>query len=210
MRRPARLAVLCSGEGTNLSAILSAIRRRRLPARISVVVSDRSEARALERARRAGVPAVFVDPKRHASRTAYEAALTRAIRRSHADWILLAGFMRILSPTFVRRFAGRILNIHPALLPAFRGAHAVRDALDYGVKVTGVTIHLVDAKVDHGPIIAQEPVGVRPDDTEATLLARIHRVEHRLYPRAIQWTIDGRLRIRGRLVTVRPSQSGSL
>lgn len=198
-----RVAVLCSGEGTNLQAILAAIRRGRLRAQVAVVVSDRAQARALARARRAGVPAVVLDPSAYPSRAAYDAALARVIRRAGASWVILAGFMRILTPGFVRRFAGRILNVHPALLPAFRGAHAVRDALAYGVKVTGVTVHLVEAAVDHGPVIAQVPVPVRPGDTEATLLARVHRVEHRLYPQVIQWVVAGRLRVRGRRVRIR-------
>lgn len=203
-RRPPRLAVLCSGEGTNLQAVLTAIRRRRLRAQVAVVVSDRAEARALQRARAAGVPAVFLDPAAYPSRTAYDAALARLLRRARARWIILAGFMRILSPGFVRRFAGRILNVHPALLPAFRGAHAVRDALAYGVQVTGVTVHLVEAAVDHGPVLAQVPVPVRPGDTEARLLARLHHVEHRLYPQVIQQMVAGRIQARGRLCQVVP------
>ncbi len=208
MRRQARLAVLCSGEGTNLQALLSAIGRGRLRAQVAVVLSDRPEARALMRARRAGVPTIVLDPAAFPSRGAYDAALGRAIRAARADWVILAGFMRILSPAFVRCFPRRILNVHPALLPAFRGAHAVRDALAHGAKVTGVTIHLVDTEVDHGPILAQVPVPIRPADTVATLLARLHRVEHTLYPDVIDRVVTGRLRLQGRRVTVRPTKSG--
>ena len=195
-----RLAILCSGAGTNLQAILTAIRRGRLRAQVVLVAGDRADAPALRRARRAGVPTTVVASAAYPSRAAYDAALTRLLRRHRVEWVILAGFMRILTPGFVRRFAGRILNVHPALLPAFRGAHAVRDALAYGVTVTGVTIHLVDAQVDHGPIVAQQAVPVRPGDTEAALLARVHRVEHQLYPQAIQWAVSGRLRVRGRRV----------
>lgn len=198
-----RLAVLCSGAGTNLQAILTAIRRGRLRARVVLVVSDRPEAPALVRARRAGIPAIALPPMASSSRAAYDAGLARAIRRAGAAWVILAGFMRILTPGFVRRFRGRIVNVHPALLPAFPGARAVRDALAHGAKVTGVTVHLVEARVDQGPIVAQAPVAVRPGDTAATLLARLHRVEHRLYPQAIQWAVEGRLRVRGRRVTLR-------
>lgn len=186
------IAVLCSGQGTNLQAILNAARTGRLKAKVAVVVSDNPGATALVRAHRAKVPSVVIDPRRYASREGFDRALARVADHFQARLIVLAGFMRILSPWFVRRYRNRILNIHPALLPAFRGAAAVRDALRHGVKVTGVTVHFVDAQVDHGPIIAQEPVAVRPGDTEESLLARIHRVEHRLYSRVIQQVLDGR------------------
>lgn len=191
MRRPPPvIAVLCSGEGTNLQAILDAARRRALRARVGVVVSDNPGAYALVRAHRAGVPAVAVDPRRFRSRGAFDHALARVVDRFGARLVVLAGFMRILSPWFVRRYAGRILNIHPALLPAFPGAHAVRDALRRRVKLTGVTVHVVDAQVDHGPVVVQEAVPVRAGDTEERLLRRIHRVEHRLYPQAIGWMLQ--------------------
>ena len=181
------IAVCCSGRGTNLQAILQAIRSRRLHARVVLVVSDNPSAYALVRAQKAGIPAVVIDPRRFASRAGFDRALAKILTKARVRLIVLAGFMRILSAPFVRRFRGRILNIHPALLPAFPGCHAVREALAHGVKVTGVTVHFVDAHVDSGPIILQEAVPVHPDDDkEETLLARIHRVEHRLYPRAIQ------------------------
>jgi len=201
--RPARLAVLCSGEGTNLQAILTAIRRRRLRAKVSIVISDQPQARALERARLAQTPFVHLSPRAYPSRAAYDVALARVVQRAGAQWVILAGFRRILSPAFVRRFPLRILNVHPALLPAFRGLHAVRDALAYGVTVTGVTVHFVDTAVDHGPIVTQAPVVVKPGDTEATLLARVHRVEHQLYPRVLHWAVTGRLRVQGRRVQIR-------
>ncbi len=201
-----RLAVLCSGAGTNLHAILTAIRRGRLRAQVVLVAGDRPDATALGRARQAGVPTAVLLPTTFPSRAAYDAALVRLLQRHRADWVILAGFMRILTPGFVRRFPRRILNVHPALLPAFRGAHAVRDALAYGVKVTGVTIHLVDTAVDHGPVVAQAVVPVRSGDTEATLWARVHRVEHQLYPQAIQWAVSGRMRVRGRRVDLTTSR----
>jgi len=187
--------VLCSGEGTNLQAILDAARARRLRARVGVVMSDNPGAFALVRAHQAGVPAVVLDPRGFRNRAAFDRALARVIARYRARLIVLAGFMRILSPWFVRRHAGRILNIHPALLPAFPGAHAVRDALRHGVKVTGVTVHVADEQVDHGPILAQEAVPVLRGDTEETLLARIHRVEHRLYPHTIGAVLDGKVKL---------------
>jgi len=187
------IAVLCSGEGTNLKAILRAVGSGCLKARVAVVISDRPRAYALVRARQANVPAVVLDPRRYRSRQAFDRALANVVDHFHVRLIVLAGFMRILSAWFVRRYRGRILNIHPALLPAFPGAHAVRDALKKGVRVTGVTIHFVDEQVDHGPIVAQEPVVVRSDDTEASLLKRIHRVEHRLYPKVIQAVLSGKV-----------------
>jgi phosphoribosylglycinamide formyltransferase-1 len=195
--------VFCSGEGTNLQAILDAIRKGRLRARVALVVSDRPKAFALERAARAGVEARYLSPKAYATRTVYEQALIRLLEARGVRLICLAGFMRILSPTIVRRFRGRILNIHPALLPAFPGAHAVRDALAWGAKVTGVTVHVVDEAVDHGPILLQEAVPIHPRDTEQTLLARVHAVEHRLYPKAIRLILERRVRITGRRTVVR-------
>jgi phosphoribosylglycinamide formyltransferase-1 len=174
-------------------AILRAVGSGCLKARVAVVISDRPRAYALVRARQANVPAVVLDPRRYRSRQAFDRALANVVDHFRVRLIVLAGFMRILSAWFVRRYRGRILNIHPALLPAFPGAHAVRDALKKGVRVTGVTIHFVDEQVDHGPIVAQEPVVVRPDDTEASLLKRIHRVEHRLYPKVIQAVLSGKV-----------------
>jgi len=192
--------VFCSGEGTNLQAILDAGEAGRVRARVALVISDRPEAHALRRAARAGVNARYVDPKRYPTRGEYERALIALCEAHDVRLICLAGFMRILSPVFVRHYRDRILNIHPALLPAFPGARAVRDALAWGVKVTGVTVHLVDDEVDHGPILLQEAVAVAPHDTEASLLARLHRVEHRLYPKAISLMLERRVRVSGRTV----------
>ncbi len=200
--RPA-IAVFCSGEGTNLQAILDAIRGGRVRARVALVVSDRPQARALRRARRAGVEACYINPKSYRTRAAFERAVIARCQARGVRLICLAGFMRILSPVFVRRYRHRILNIHPALLPAFPGAHAVRDALAWGAKVTGVTVHIVDERVDRGPIILQEALTVPPGATVPTLLQRLHRVEHRLYPRAIRLMLGGRVRVRGRTVTIR-------
>ena len=195
MSAPA-IAVFCSGRGTNLQAILDAIRAKRLRARVALVVSDNPGAYALSRAKAARVPAVVVDPRRFRSRGAYDRAVARVVDASGARLIALAGFMRLLSAPFVRRYWGRILNIHPALLPSFPGCHAVRDALKGGVKVTGVTVHFVDEKMDHGPILLQEAVRVKEGDIVSSLHARIHRVEHRLYPRAIQRVLSGKARLK--------------
>ena len=204
-RPPAVLGVLCSGKGSNLQAILSATRGGRLRplARVGVVISDRADAFALTRARRAGIPAICVNPDDFADRAAWERVLIRILRTHHVSLVCLAGFMRLLTPVFVRAFPQRILNIHPALLPAFPGAHAVRDALTWGAKVTGVTVHLVDAQADHGPILLQEALAIRPGESEVRLHQRLHRVEHRLYPRAIRLVLDGRVSVVGRRTVVR-------
>jgi phosphoribosylglycinamide formyltransferase-1 len=199
---PLRVGVLASGRGSNLQAILDATRRPGFPARVVVVISDRERAQALDRARAAGVEAVFVDPKDFADRESYDRALVRELEARRVGLVCHAGFMRILSPAYVRAFAGRALGIHPALLPAFPGLHAQRQALEYGVKVTGATVHFLDEGVDTGPIVLQSSVPVEPGDTEDTLAARILAEEHRLYPEAVRLFAEGRLRIVGRRVIV--------
>ena len=201
MRPP--LAVLCSGQGTNLQAILDATRRGTLRAQVALVISDRADAKALERANRAGVKAHFIDPRASASRADYEQKLIACCEAAAVTLVCLAGFMRMLSPVFVRHYRHRILNIHPALLPAFPGAHALRDALQWGAKVTGVTVHLVDEQMDHGPILLQEAVPIRAGETEEQLLARVHRLEHRLYPKAIRLMLERRVRVVSRRVMIR-------
>jgi len=195
----ARLAVLASGEGTNLQALLD---DEAVGPRVELVVSDREGARALVRARERGVPAAFLDPSDHPDRAAYDRALLDLLREESITHVALAGFMRIVGPELVGAFEGRMLNVHPALLPAFPGAHAIADALAWGVRVTGVTVHLVDEEVDHGPIVAQEPVRILPDDDADSLAERIHEVEHRLYPAAVAALLDGRVRVEGRVVRI--------
>ena len=199
---PLALGVLASGRGSNLQAILDATREPGFPARVAVVAGDRERAPALDRARAAGVPALFVDPKAFSDRAAYDAALGTALEAHGVGLVCLAGFMRILSPAFIRRFAGRILNVHPSLLPAFPGLHPQRQALAHGVRVAGVTVHFVDEGVDTGPIVLQASVPVLAGDTEESLAARILVEEHRLYPAAIRLFAEGRLRIAGRHVVV--------
>jgi phosphoribosylglycinamide formyltransferase-1 len=198
-----RLAVLASGRGSNLGAILDACRGDEFPARVAVVVSDRERAAALERARAEGVDAVFLDPKAYGDRTAYDHALVAALDRYRPGLVCLAGFMRLLGPAFVDAWAGRLMNIHPSLLPAFPGLHPHRQVLQYGVKVSGATVHFVDDGVDTGPVILQAAVPVLPGDTEDSLSARILAEEHRLYPEAIRLFAEGRLAIAGRRVVVR-------
>lgn len=198
------IGVLISGRGSNLQAIIEAIRERRLDARLVLVVSNKSDAYGLEHARAAGIETIVVNHAGFASREAFDLAIVNALRSREVDLVCLAGFMRLLSPAFVSAFAGRILNIHPALLPSFPGLHAQRQALEHGVKITGATVHFVDADLDAGPIVAQAAVSVRDDDTEESLAARILVEEHRIYTDAIQRVLDGAWRIDGRRLVPNP------
>ena len=200
---PLVLGVLASGRGSNLQAILDAIQAGRCPARVAVVMSDRAGAPALDRARRVGVKAVHLDPHAYADRAAYDQAIAAVLAEHAVELVCLAGYMRLLSPAFVAAYRGRVLNVHPALLPAFPGLHAQRQALAHGVKVAGVTVHFVDEGVDTGPIVLQAAVPVREDDAEESLAARILVEEHRLYPEAIRLYAEGRLAIEGRRVRIK-------
>jgi len=195
-----KLAVLCSGRGTDLQSIIDAIKRGDLNAEISVVLTDKPNVTALERAQKAGIKNICVDRKKFDNRADFESELLKNLEG--VDLVVLAGFMRILSPNFVRRYEGRLMNIHPSLLPSFPGAHAHRDALNYGVKVSGCTVHFVDEGTDSGPIILQAAVKVHEDDTEETLSARILEQEHIIYPQAIKLFVEGRLKIVGRKVKI--------
>ncbi len=203
MSRLLRIGVLASGRGSNLQALLDAGSRPDYPARVVVVVSDREDARALARARAAGVSSLFVNPKDHGDRAAYDAVLTKTLEHHEVGLVCLAGFMRILSPAFVRAWQGRLMNIHPSLLPAFPGLHAQRQALDHGVRIAGATVHFVDEGVDTGPIVLQAAVPVEATDTEETLAARILIEEHRIYPEAVRLFAEGRLHVTGRQVSIR-------
>jgi phosphoribosylglycinamide formyltransferase-1 len=202
--RKLRLGALASGGGTNLQAIIDRCREGSLDAELVVVISNNPDAGALDRARRAGIDALCIDHRSFADREGFDGAVIAALRASGVELVVLAGFMRIISPTFIDAFPGRIMNIHPALLPAFPGLHVQRKALEYGARFSGCTVHFVDGGVDTGPIIIQAAVPVLDDDTEATLSARILEQEHRIYPRAIQLFAEGRLRIEGRRVLVDP------
>jgi phosphoribosylglycinamide formyltransferase-1 len=197
--RTARIAVLVSGTGSNLQALLD---DEVVGRAIGLVVSDRPGAYGLARAEERGVPTEVVEPTARSTRRRYDRALLAALQARDIDVVLLAGFMRIVGPEVVRAFPNRILNVHPALLPAFPGMHAVRQALEHGVRVTGATVHLVEEQVDAGPIVLQEPVIVLPDDDEESLHKRIQEVEHRLYPQAARLLLEGRLRVEGRRVHI--------
>jgi phosphoribosylglycinamide formyltransferase 1 len=195
------VGVLISGRGSNLQALIDAQGRGALGGEVGVVISNVASAAGLDRARRAGIPALVID-HRGKKREDFDAEVVAGLRAHRVDLVCLAGFMRLLSPLFVRAFAGRILNIHPALLPAFPGLEVQRQALEYGVKVSGATVHFVDEGLDSGPIVAQEAVPVLSSDTPETLAARILEAEHRIYPRAVRLVLEGRCRIEGRTVKV--------
>jgi phosphoribosylglycinamide formyltransferase-1 len=193
-----RLVILISGRGTNMQALLQA----RLPATVSVVVSNNPHAGGLEFARLRGVHTAVVDHRAYPERDAFDRALTAEIDQHTPDLIVLAGFMRILGAEFVQHYAGRLINVHPSLLPAFTGIHTHRRALAEGVKLHGCTVHFVTAELDHGPIIAQAAVPVLPDDDEDSLAARVLAQEHRILPQAVRWFLEGRLSTHGNRVRI--------
>jgi phosphoribosylglycinamide formyltransferase-1 len=196
-----RIAILISGRGSNMEAIVDACAAERWPATISAVISNRADAAGLAFARARGIATTVVDHTAFATRDAFDAALADAIDRFGADLVVLAGFMRILGDAFVRRYEGRLLNIHPSLLPAFPGLHTHRRALDAGCKVAGATVHFVTAALDHGPIVVQAVVPVLAGDDEARLAGRVLAKEHVIYPRAVRWFVEGRLRVERGVVT---------
>ena len=197
-----RVGVLASGRGSNLQAMVAAAAEGRIPAAIVLLLSDRGEAGALEIARAHGIAADVVEPREHPGREAHDKALIERLESRRVGLVCLAGYMRILGTVFVEHFRGRLLNIHPSLLPAFPGLHPQRQALEHGVRVAGATVHFVDQGTDTGPIVLQAAVPVLPDDTEATLSARILAEEHRIYPDAIRLFAEGRLHIEGRRVRI--------
>ena len=199
-KKKIKLGVLVSGRGSNLQAIIDAIERGEIPAEIAVVISNVAGVLALERAKKHKIKAVVVDSKNFDDKEKYEGQIIKVFEDEKVDLICLAGYMKLLSPEFVERFKGRMINIHPALLPAFLGLHVQRKALDYGVKFSGATVHFVDEGCDSGPIIIQAVVPVLDDDTEETLSARILEQEHKIYPEAIRLFAEGKLRLEGRRV----------
>lgn len=197
------LAVLVSGNGSNLQAIMDRIKSGELNARIACVISNNPDAFALTRAKTHSIPFIVHENSGFKERTEYDAALVNILKGYGVELVVLAGFMRILSNVMVNAFPNAIMNIHPALLPAFPGLHAQQQALDYGVKFSGCTVHFVDSGTDTGPIILQAVVPVTQDDTEETLSARIQVEEHRTYPEAVKLFIEGRISVEGRLVRIR-------
>ncbi len=197
---PLKIAVLVSGGGSNLQSIIDKIEEGVLDAEIKLVIANKSDAFGLVRAEKHGIPAKAILHNDYESREAFDLAMVKAIQKAGADTVIMAGFMRILTLVFLDAFAGRVVNIHPALLPSFPGVHAQGDAADYGVQISGCTVHFVDEKMDHGPIIIQAAVVAQPGEGGDTLGPRILQLEHRIFPQAIQWLAKGRLSVRGRHV----------
>ena len=199
-----RLGVLASGSGTNLQAIIDACESGTIDAEVVVVISNHEAARALDRARKHDIATVFIDRGAFTSPREYNAAIRDEMRRVGIDWVVMAGYMRLLGREVLDFFPNRVLNLHPALLPSFPGANAITDAFDFGVKVTGVTVHLANENFDDGPIIAQEAVSIAEDDTPVSLEAKIHEAEHRLYPAVIGLIAEDRVVVEGRKVRILP------
>ncbi len=197
------IAVFVSGSGTNLQALIDAQEQGKLSSgKITLVVCDKAEAFALKRAEKAGVETYLLEASGYASREEYDKKITDKLKEENVDLVVLAGFMRILSDPFIEAHTGKILNVHPAILPSFKGTHGIKDAFEYGVKVTGVTVHFVEKELDAGPVISQEEVRVEEDDTLDSLVAKIHAVEHKLYPEAVRLFVEGNLKIDGRKVII--------
>lgn len=196
------LGVLASGRGSDLQSIIDAVQAGQIKAKIGVVLTDKPNVMALQRAEKAGIPAICIDRKQCSGREEFEHKLVEQLKKYGVTLVILAGFMRILSPYFVNEFKNCIMNIHPSLLPSFGGAHAHRDVLAYGVKVSGCTVHFVDEGMDSGPIIMQKAVPVLDDDTEETLAARVLEQEHIIYPKVIELYLAGKIHVNGRHVTI--------
>ena len=195
-----RIVILISGRGSNMEAIVRRCSDEPWPAQVAAVIANRPQAAGLAFAREHGIATAVVDHQRFSTRASFDAALAETIDAHRPDLVALAGFMRILGDTFVRRYEGRMLNIHPSLLPAFPGLHTHRRALEAGCKASGATVHFVTPQLDHGPIVVQSVVPVLPDDSEHSLAARVLATEHRIYPQAVQWFVNGLLRIEGGVV----------
>lgn len=204
------IGVLASGRGTNLQAIIDAVESGYIKAKICVVISNQKDAMALQRARKHGIDAIFIDPQdfwkdkehKEEKRVEYDKKIIAELEKRKVDLVLLAGYMLMLSPYFVNKYKNRIMNIHPSLLPSFPGVNAQKQALEYGVKYTGATVHFVDTEMDHGPIILQDVVPVYDDDTEETLSQRILEREHKIYVEAVKLFVEGKLRVDGRRVKI--------
>ena len=196
------IAIFASGTGSNFAAIARAVKQKKLSCSLKLLVCDNPQAKVIEKADHASVEAFVIERSAFAGKQDFEKAIIARLKKDGIDLIVLAGFMRLLSAEFVRHFPNRIINIHPALLPAFKGGHGIADAFAYGAKLTGITVHFVDEHMDHGPIILQEAIPIKESDTLDSLEARIHRIEHLVYPKAIQLFVQGRLKIRGRKVVV--------
>ena len=205
-----KVGVLASGRGSNFEALAKAFRSGKIKGEIKVLIVDKRNAGAIERAKKYGINWIFVDAKSFPTREDYDSKIVSILKHLEVDLVCLAGYMRIVSPVFVNAFKNRIMNIHPAILPAFPGLNAQKKAVEYGVKVSGATVHFVDEGVDTGPVIIQAVVPVSPEDTEKTLSEKILKFEHRIYPQAVKWFAEGRIKVNGRKVIVERADYNSL
>ncbi|MCQ9208107.1 MAG: phosphoribosylglycinamide formyltransferase [Omnitrophica bacterium] len=196
------IAVFCSANGSNFQAIVDSLKRGKIKAEIALMVCDNPDAFVLQRAEKEGIKSFLVERKNFNTKGEYEAEIIKRLEQEKVELICLAGYMRLVGAVFTQKYRNRILNIHPAILPVFKGTHGIKEALDYGAKVTGVTVHFVDEKMDHGPIVLQEAVEIKADDTEESLAKRIHKIEHKLYPQAIKLFVEGKLKVEGRKVKI--------
>jgi len=196
------IAILASGKGTNFKALAKAISRGYIKANLKLLITDKEKAFVRKQAKTLRIKDRFIDPKKYKSRMEFDKQLVKLLKKEKINLIILAGYMRILTPYFIKNFKNKIINIHPALLPAFKGINAIGKALNYGCKLTGVTVHFVDEKVDHGPIILQKSVELTPGMNLKQLQEKIHRIEHKLYPLAIKLIQEGKVRIKGRHVKI--------
>ncbi len=207
---PLKIAILASGSGTNAQAIFDKIAAGTLHAQVELVIANRPKAPVLERAQKAGVPTLMLDHTTYPDRETFDQALVDALKQTQTELIVLAGYMRLLTSRFLEAFPGRIINLHPAILPAFPGVHGGADAQAWGVKITGCTVHFVDELVDHGEVIVQAAVPAHPGEPLETLMQRIHALEHRIYPQAIQWFAEKRVQRHNRQVHILPSSKKQL
>ncbi|MBL7155968.1 MAG: phosphoribosylglycinamide formyltransferase [Candidatus Omnitrophica bacterium] len=196
------IAIFVSGNGSNLQAIIDSVSKNEIKARLVLAVSDKKEAYALKRAEKAGIETFVLDPGGFNAREDYDREIVKELKKRKVELVVLAGFMRLLSPYFVKEYKNKIMNIHPALLPLFKGTHGIRDAFEAGVKKTGVTVHFVDKKLDHGPVILQESLEIGKKDTLESLEKKIHALEHRMYPKAVKLFVEGKIEIKGQKIKI--------
>ncbi len=197
-----KFAVFVSGNGSNLQAIIDAVKAGEIKAELALVFSNRRKALGLKRAEEAGIKTLFLDRKHYGTPQSYDRDIVIHLKKEGIDFIVLAGYMKLLSAWFVKQYPNQIINVHPSLLPSFKGMNGIKDAFTYGVKQTGVTIHFVSAKMDQGPIIIQEAFKVTEKETLESLAEHIHKVEHKIFPKAIALFVDGRLKVKGRKVEI--------
>ena len=195
------IAIFVSGSGTNLQAIIDAVSCGEVKAKIALVVSDKEDAYALSRAKKANIETFVLNAGGFEAREDYDKEIIKELEKHNVELVILAGFMRLLSSYFVKQYKNKIMNIHPALLPSFKGTHGIKDAFESGAKTTGVTVHFVDEELDHGPTILQEAISIDKNDTLKTLEEKIHKIEHKIYPKAIKLFVEGKLEIKGRKVS---------